>query len=177
MINFTTISVSKISFLSFSMISFSIAMLHVTDDTTVQGVCMGMGMSFGLSVLNFIHNKEKNELKDYISKISKEYMEIIKREEYKILSYKEEVKKIQEACLVIDDTERVNSLRKGDIIEIIDSKLVPTGIYSIVQNRMASVAMKGVSNDEDGITIIEDEEFEFPKVFLGAKETKIIKIV
>ncbi len=181
MINSRTINISKVAFLSLSMISFAVAILFVTDHTTVQVICMGIVMSFGISILNIIHYKEKNDLKnsfiDHISKISKEYMEIIKRKESKILSYKEEVKKIQEACLVIDDIERVNSLRKGDIIEITESKLVPTGIYSIVQNRMASVAMKGVLDDKDGITIIEDEVFEFPKIFLGAKETKIKKII
>ncbi len=67
--------------------------------------------------------------------------------------------------------DRINGLKAGDVLEITDSKYVETGTYKVIENRLASVLFNKVTD------LHEETKIEYPKIFLGAKETKIIKIV
>ncbi len=104
---------------------------------------------------------------------TQEYHKIIDRQREENSHISVELDRIKSVWLVVDDVERDNGLKKFDIFEVTESKLVEPGFYLVLDNRLASLLLERLyrpSGDNKA-------NIEYPKIFLGAKSKKNNKIV
>ncbi len=158
-----------------SSVVVSIICCFIAPDTTA--IIMGpfIVQLIMISVFYLIDRHEKRFLlNEYLNENNyntQEYHKITGRQREEIQSLIDKMEKVKQACLIIEDVDRINGLKAGDVLEITDSKYVETGTYKVIENRLASVLFNKVTD------LHEETKIEYPKIFLGAKETKIIKIV